>query len=258
MQIITKSRIISYCFFCIFCIFIYPKNLFPSDYCIVLISGKKIIADDHWIEGDKLYYQVNDNEYSINRNRISNIIDTENHDFSQNTSNANPKNTYKLSTYESDGGILFLNNGKSFEFDKSWIDNNQIAVLYDHNIVLINPDNIKVIQKRKSYIENSHINFDNIKAENPSTIREKAFYKNRTTKALLRQIAWNKKLCDEIKSQLKYEYDSFTPNKKSEKCSNLIIKSTACQAKLSEVNYQMSQWAKQFYREYDKIHKNDK
>lgn len=120
---------------------------FASDYCIILKDGRKILAEDHWYEKDKLHAEINGNAtVVIDKENILQIFDTEKFD----------NNDYKekefeniLSKYKTDGAIFILTNGKSLSVRKSWVEDLNVRCLINQSIITVNFNEIETVQPYK-------------------------------------------------------------------------------------------------------------
>ncbi|BBO89688.1 hypothetical protein [Desulfosarcina ovata] len=129
---------------------------FSYDYCIILKNGKIILADDHWEEDGKKIIEIDGKEITLGKYAIEKIIDPEKHEYSNNT-NDDSKYNSDLYSYESDGGILYLNDNRKYTVRKSWVEGSNIAFLIKNKIIYFSPNKIRSFKCNENGLKSTNV-----------------------------------------------------------------------------------------------------
>jgi len=247
--------------FVFFYLILLPKLVLSSDFCISFKNGKTLLVDDYWEVGDKLYFEINDKEYAIDKNKVFKVIDSEKYSYSEsNKKNVeDPLPKYELSKYESNGGVIILNNGKKLHIQKSWIQENKIFCLSNNFLIDFSPDEIKKFSKTKNFIETDQKDFRNLK-NRPQTKKERLFDEDPTTTLIREKIQETEKVYFDLKKELvelNSQYESWNlrqkryfRNKYTDEHRKLLFRIRGCRNHIYELHNKLDIWRQKYYDNY--------
>lgn len=116
---------------------------------ILLKDGRKIQVEDYWEEDGQICFEKHDTIVRLNKNRVKKIIFIDSEEMARRKKMTEEKKADMKKKYTSDGAIVLLNDGSSFEAKATWVKDGLIACKTDTTIHYFEENEVREIVKAK-------------------------------------------------------------------------------------------------------------
>jgi hypothetical protein len=116
---------------------------------ILLKDGRKIQVEDYWEEEGYICFEKYDTIVKLNKNKIKEIIFIDNEEMARRKKVAAQKKADMKKKYTTDGGVVLLNDGSTYEAKATWVEEGMIACKTKTTILYFKENEIREIVKAK-------------------------------------------------------------------------------------------------------------